>query len=442
MGGPVSLRARLLIIIGAALGVLWISAAVWMMRDLDRNLQRTLDERLAMSARMVSGLLAQSPPDTGSSPISASGSLVVPGSDGIACQIRSLRGEIIATTRPPGEAPLQSSAPGFRTITVDGERWRTFTLHANGFDITTADRVEERALLWRRIALAAGIPFLIAAVGGLVALWSGVGRALLPLRRLRESLAQRRPGEGEPLPVAGLPAELRPLIDSLNQLFARTERALQRERSFTSDAAHELRTPLTAIDTHLQVARLTGGEAAGQALVDAATGAARMRDTLDKLLLLARVEGGSELDDGERISARDVLDRAVAAVGADPSGRILIGGDGGARIVDVPAALAVVAVRNLLDNALKYSAASVQVEIAEDAGHAIFRVCDRGPGLTDDELASATRRFWRVRKSGKGTGLGLALVEAVVTAFSGSLDLRRRNSGGLEARLALPAMGA
>lgn len=434
-----SLRARLLIIIGAALGVLWISAAVWMMRDLDRNLQRTLDGRLAMSARMVSGLLAQSSLDAGSSPISARGSLMVPGSDGIACQIRSLRGEIIATTRSPGEAPLQSAVPGFRTVTVDGEQWRTFTLRADGFDITTADRLDERALLRRRIGFAAGIPFLIAAVGGLGALWFGVGRALSPLRQLRESLADRRPDEAEPLPVAGLPAELRPLVGSLNQLFARIERALQRERNFTSDAAHELRTPLTAIDTHLQVARLTDGDVAAQALSDAAIGTTRMRDTLDQLLLLARVEGGSRLDDGERISARDVVERAVAAAGGDPLQRIRISGEAGALVVDVPAALAVVAVRNLLDNALKYSDAAVLVAVEEGAGRVIFNVRDRGPGLSDNELASATNRFWRVRKGGRGVGLGLTLVEAVVTAFSGSLELRRRINGGLEACLALPA---
>lgn len=430
---------RLVVIIGTALGVLWMSAVVWMMRDLDRNLQRTLDERLAMSARMVSGLLARSALDAGSSPISARGSLIVPGSEGIACQVRSLRGEIIATTRPPGEALLQPSAPGFRTVTMDGKQWRSFTLHANGFDITTADRIDERRLLWRRIGLAAGIPFLIAAVGGLAALWCGVGRALRPLTRLRESLAERRPDEGEPLPVAGLPLELRPLVDSLNQLLGRMQRALQRERGFTSDAAHELRTPLTAIDTHLQVARLTAGEAQNQALADAATGSARMRDTLDQLLLLARVEGGGEADGGERIDASEVLNRAVAAVGGDPSGRVRLGGDGGTAIVDVPAAMAVVAVRNLLDNALKHSAGPVEVDFGHDAKRVTFCVKDRGPGLTDEELESATRRFWRVRKGGQGTGLGLALVRAVATTYAGALELKRRDGGGLDARLELPA---
>lgn len=90
-----SLRLRLVLTIGIALAVLWSVAALWMLRDLDRNLQHTLDERLAMSARMVSGLLTQSQLGIGgASAITLRNAVTVPGSRGIACQIRSLRGEV------------------------------------------------------------------------------------------------------------------------------------------------------------------------------------------------------------------------------------------------------------------------------------------------------------------------------------------------------------
>src|SRR5690606_825193 len=128
----------------------------------------------------------------------------------------------------------------------------------------------ERALLRRRTALAAGIPFLIAGFGGLAALWVGVGRALSPLRELQRKLGNRRPDELEPLQTQAVPPELGPLVRSLNGLLDRIAQSIQRERNFTNDAAHELRTPLTAIDTHLQVARLTQGEDAARALQDAA----------------------------------------------------------------------------------------------------------------------------------------------------------------------------
>jgi len=190
----VSLRLRLVLTIGIALAVLWSVAALWMLRDLDLKLQHTLDDRLAMSARMVSGLLAQTQIGaTGQSAITVRDAVTVPGSRGIACQIRSLRGEVIATTQGASSALMDANVPGYRTKLLDGAHWRTYTLQANGFSITTADSLNERAGLSRRIALAAGLPFLIAAFGGLLALWVGASRGLAPLERLGRTLAQRQP---------------------------------------------------------------------------------------------------------------------------------------------------------------------------------------------------------------------------------------------------------
>src|SRR3546814_6588975 len=100
--------------------------------------------------------------------------------------------------------------------------------------------------------------FRIAAGWGLLAWCLGAVRALATLDRLRRTLAQRQPDADEPLDAQAMPGELRPLVESLNHLLQRVSDAVSRERSFTNHAAHELRTPLTAIDTHLQVARLTG----------------------------------------------------------------------------------------------------------------------------------------------------------------------------------------
>lgn len=435
-----TLRTRLLAIIGVALLVLWGAAAVWMLLDLERNLQRTLDERLAMSARMVAGLLTQQALAPGAAARSARGTLVVSGGRGIACQVRSLRGEIIAATSGAGQVPLQATAPGYRTVVAQDQSWRTYTLRTNDFDITTADRLDERALLRRRIAMAAGIPFLIAAVGGLFALWIGVGRALSPVLDLQRQLAERKPDAIEPVIADALPGELRPLIGALNGLLERVSKAMQRERTFTSGAAHELRTPLTAIDTHLQVARLTGGETATQALDDAAVGVERMRATLNQLLMLARIEGQASFDDGERISGDEAMARAAAATDHGPDPRVRISGSKAPSKLEVPAALAVVALRNLIDNALKYSDAqrSVDVDMQEADGRTTFRVRDRGPGMTDEELACATQRFWRGSSSAKGTGLGLTLTRAVTEAVGGALRLDRGIDGGIIATLELP----
>ena len=435
-----SLRLRLTLTIGIALAVLWGVAALWMLRDLDRNLQHTLDERLAMSARMVSGLVAQSQISTRGPPaVTVRDAVIVPGSRGIACQIRSLRGEVIATTRGASNALMSASGAGYHTKTLRDAQWRTYTLQTNGFSITTADRLDERVALRRRIALAAGLPFLIAAMGGLLALWIGASRGLAPLERLRRTLGDRQPDAIEPLITQSLPTELQPLIETLNHLLHRVTQAVLRERNFTNDAAHELRTPLTAIDTHLQVARLTTGDEAERALADAGEGVRRMRATLDQLLMLARVEGRLPFDEGELISAEEVLNRVLAASAPEAASRIFRSGDGGSAALAVPPALAVAALRNLTDNALRYSTPGTRIEVVTecDRGTVRFRVIDRGPGFEGRDPGQAMQRFWRGHK-GHGSGLGLSIVDAIAIRYDGHLRLESSDDTGTIAELVLP----
>ncbi len=437
-----SLRLRLVLTIGIALAVLWGAAAGWMLRDLDRNLQRTLDERLAMSARMVSGLLVQSRPGDGAPPaFTIRDAVTVPGSRGIACQVRSLRGEIIATTQGASSAVVGANRPGYATRMLDGAQWRTYTLQANGFNITTADSLNERAGLGRRIALAAGLPFLIASLGGLIALWIGAGRGLAPLGQLRRALAVRAPDAIEPLDAGSMPAELQPLVDSINHHLQRVAQAVLGERHFTSHAAHELRTPLTAIDTHLQVAQLTTGKDAQRALADAGEGVRRMRATVDQLLMLARVEGRASFDDGEFPRADDVVDRVIGACTADDGARLARIGDSGGAVLAVPSALAFAALRNLTDNALRHSPAGSRVELATDCDNASvrFRVIDLGCGFQPGDHANAVQRFWRGRAApAGGSGLGLAIVVAIAERYGGRVELRPHAPAGTVAELVLP----
>lgn len=442
-----SLRLRLALGIGLALAVLWAAAAAWMLRDLDHNLQRTLDDRLAMSARMVSGLLQQSSslPEGGSLAIDRA--VTVPGNRSMACQVRSLRGEIVATTHGTSGLPLDGSTPGYDTRLADGARWRTYTLRTDRFSVTTADRMDERDELRRNIALAAGLPFLIAAIGGLIALWFGVGRGLAPLERLRRTVAARAPDAVTPLDVAPLPNELQPLADTLNHHLRRTAEAMHRERHFTNDAAHELRTPLTVIDTHLQVARITTGAARERALEDAGEGVHRMRSTLEQLLLLARVEGRLSFDEAEALDADEVLERAIADGTRAGAGRIVRRLAAPTAVLAVPPELAITALRNLTDNALRYSPPETSVEVVIDTGpgSVSFTVIDHGPGLGRD-AARAKERFWRGdgEGSGPGSGLGLTIAEAIARRYGGSLELLPGSGStsaiGTSARLTLPRL--
>lgn len=437
-----SLRLRLLLMIGVSLSLLWGGVALWMLRDLNHEMRRTLDQRLKMSANMVAGLMAQNPAAwDGSIGKAGASTLTMPTAEqGLACRVSSLRGEVFARTPGATSAAIVTAAPGFADPEINGERWRSFTVETAGLRVTTADRVAERNMLQRDVLVATAVPFIVALVGSLMVLWLGVKSGLLPLERLRQALASRAPDALTPIPEATMSRDLLPLVHGLNQLLQRMSVTISRERRFTSDAAHELRTPLTAIKIHLQVARITHGPQAEVALDYAEEGVARLQHTLAQLLTLSQVEGPFSWDDGQITRADEVARLAIRDAAPNAPGRITWDSDGSLAELALPQALAVTALRNLLDNALRYSPSenSISLELQVSKDVILFRVCDRGPGLSADELTLVTQRFWR-RGSGRGSGLGLSIVAAITERFGGSLELVQRPAGGLEAKLTLPS---
>lgn len=433
-----TLRWRLLLIIGVSLVTLWAAASVWMLVDLRKQFRSALDERLAASAHMVANLVLQLPPASG--PTAASPSLVkVLGREGVACEVRLLRGGLLARTQnSPGN--LGFTATGYSTRTIDGVQWRSYTLEERGVRITTADRMDRRLALLRGIVLATAVPFLIAAAGGLIALWLGVRHGLTPLTSIRAALASRHPDALQHIPDAQVPGELKPLVSTINSLLDRIQRAIERERTFTGNAAHELRTPLTAVKTHIQVARLTGsGKETGAALEQAEQGVLRLQSTIDQLLMLARVDSAQSFEGEREVSARFIAQMAVQQAPAEHHGSIVFRDHDLASTVSVPPVLAVTALRNILDNACRHSPTKTKVvlTVSESEGAASFTVEDRGPGMSEDERAKSVQRFWRKGRA-QGSGLGLSIVAAIAERYGGSFQLLPRAGGGLAARIAFP----
>ncbi|MFW6346502.1 MAG: histidine kinase dimerization/phospho-acceptor domain-containing protein, partial [Halomonas sp.] len=382
-----SLRTRLLLSLGLTLALLWSLAAAWLMRDLEAQFVATLDQRLAQSARMVAGLMAQLPEEVWLQ--ADQRALSIPPIEGLACQVHSPRGEIMARTHSDLESILAAGERGHAYREEGGVTWRVFTYERGGLTITTADRMDERNLLLRNVFQVAVVPFAVALLGSMVALWLGVLRGLAPLGRLRDSLARRHPDALAPVATYGVPVELRPLVETLNGLLARIQQAMVREQRFTSDAAHELKTPLTAIKTHLQVARRVEGEAAREALAHAEEGVGRLSRILDQLLMLARVEGRLQFEDGECSRVDDVVTLALRDSGVDP-GRFRMPPAWPAVELALPRELAVTALRNLVDNALRHGGEDTPVvldtQLDAAAGQLTFHVRDYGPGVDEQAL--------------------------------------------------------
>jgi two-component system, OmpR family, sensor histidine kinase QseC len=426
---------------------------VWMLSGLRVQLRSALDDRLAASARMVAGVVAQLPAQPALPQPGADDRLLdVIGRDGVACEVSLMRGEVSMRTlaRTAGSPGLDQAAPGYGTRMYGGKAWRTYVLQRGDLRVATADRLDVRAALLRETALAAALPFGVALVGSLVILWFAIGRGLAPLERVRQMLEQRRPHDDEPLPPMSVPRELEPLVGTIGELLQRVRAAIGRERRFTDDAAHELRTPLTAIKTHLQVLGLASRSSplvpeGRDAVAHAGEGVQRMQRTLEQLLLLARLDGRVEEHEAARCDARAAAQQAVreARAGSASAGRIRIDEAGAGVDVAAPESLLVSALRNLLENALRAAPdATVVLRIEDSPREVVFSVLDEGPGMSQEDCAKAVERFWRRGQPGQGSGLGLSIVNSIAQRFGGTFTLRPRVPGGLEARLCIPAAAA
>jgi two-component system sensor histidine kinase QseC len=279
--------------------------------------------------------------------------------------------------------------------------------------------------------------------------WWAVRRGLAPLQSLRAQLAQRGGQALQPVQVDDAPAEVATVADALNALLARMAQLLEAERRFTADAAHELRTPIAAIRTQAQVAQLAGDDAAGreQALRQTLAGCDRASHLVTQLLTLARLEGQT---DG-RASPRFDLAALVRRVGAELAGQAL------ARQQEMSLqahqhapvaaneALTFVLVRNLLDNALRYSppGAQIRLVVQASADHVRLTVDDSGPGLAPADLARLGERFFRVLgHSASGSGLGWSIVRRIAQVSGAQVLAQPSALGGLQVQVRWPRAAA
>jgi len=437
-----SLRGRLMAMIGLSLLVLWGIVSLWMLIDVRQQVLNTLDDRLAASARMVAslvaGLPAGTPPDIEHLPLD------VVGRDGLACEVSLLRGEV--TTQPiartAGSPGLERIEPGFGYHNYGGKRWRTYVLVQNGVRIATADRIEMRNHLLQGIALTVAVPFAIAFIGSLLALRFGIHWGLAPLEQLRRTLEARSPDDDTPLPRNRAPTELRPLTRTLDNLLCRVRQALALERRFTDAAGHELRTPLAGVKLHMQVANLAllqGRPAEIEAaLQGASVGVERMEHLLAQLLTLARIEGGQHGTDTAAIAS--VIHTSVGTLQPEQRARLQVELNclGHLRVA-IPEELMAVALRNLLDNAMRYTpeASPVILRVSvSDRGGVSLCVQDRGPGMSAEACEQAVKRFWRgAGVSSRGSGLGLAIVKAIMDRYGGKVSIKADGDQGLRACL-------
>lgn len=437
-----SLQARLLVMVLLVVCVVWVCSVAFTLMDASHEIDEILDGHLAQVAALLVFQQIHDDGDEDNNFLEAP--LLQKYAPKMGFQIFR-RNELVNHSATVGPKPMSSIANGFDTVILEkGDEWRVFAMSdpSIGVQVYVGELTQSRDHILLAVLRGMLLPFLIALPILALSMWFVIRRGLAPLRELSDGLLQRKPQALNAVQLSeGVPSEIKPMVQALNSLFERIELMLVSERRFTADAAHELRTPIAAIRTQAQVALGAGAHAVERdhALLATLAGCDRATRLVEQLLTLAMLEASSEdplklalTVDLSAVCRSVISDLAPASLArrqtlelAAPSRCLILGDE----------LLVGVLVRNLVDNALRYtkdgSRVFVYVGLAFELP--ILRVEDSGEGMTESEIARFGERFFRVLGHDQpGSGLGWSIVKRISKVFGASIDIGRSGKlGGL-----------
>lgn len=447
------MTARLYGLLLAATSIVWLSGMAWIYSGSRQELERVLDARLEEATIMVGSLISNADVKvtTGvsgmrfakqSTPIQT-----IESKFKLACQVWSIDGQLVGKSSEAPTTQLTHVTSGYSDQTISGTRWRVYAREDRdrGIRVLVGDSIAHRERLVRELIWGLAVPGLVVLLilSGLI--WLAIRKGLSPLRRLSDAVAGRNADDLSALDIGRAPAEVRPVVDGLNDLFQKVVIAREHERSVTAYAAHELRTPLAGLRTQVQIA-LAAPDAATRetALKNAMTAADRTTRMAKQLLALAQLDAGDSRAPHEWIDAgvrlKSICDELKSQ--SNPVPAVIDDALFGCKIRANPDAFHVAA-RNLTENAIQHTPGSAPVRwgLSKTADEAFITLDDEGPGIPAEELDKVKQRFFRGRhKSPVGSGLGLSIAETALQNDGMALRLLNRvPEGGLQAQIVIAA---
>lgn len=370
----------------------------------------------------------------------------------LAFQVWADRSWIIAQTPGAPESALKPDfANGFASLMVGEHRWRVYSISDSAkrkFVQVGRLHSELDAELQRKALVAVGILTTLVCIIGMLTFFA-VRRSLRPVADLEETLRRRAKFDLTPLSTKALPTELQPLVESFNHVLAQLDVAVESERRFIGDAAHELRTPLAALQAQAHVAlHARTAQEKDAALVKLIAVAQRNTRLSEQLLDLARLNAGEHAPQRERADLSELALHVAREfeVFAQTNQRTLAL-DIAPACIDCNIDEIGILLRNLVDNALRYTQKDGRVHIrcgcvdtgAGPAGY--VEVADDGPGVPANERESIFRRFHRVPgNGGRGSGIGLSLVAGITRLHTATIVTGTGIDGrGFSVRVQFPA---
>ena len=438
-GTPQSLAGHLTRTLVIWIGGAWLLGVLAVVWYVDSEINHNFDSELAEVSHRMFDIAAGDLDDAERAGAPAYPLLATPPlfkEDAVIFQVANGHGKVLMRSE---DAPLKSFdvplVPGY----ANAGKWRIYTVKHPTRDLylQLADPLDERRTTLNRTLLGLIIP-LAAVLPLLGLLLRGIARnELRPLQWLAGQIAQRSGTDLRPITLPGLPQELATVSDGVNNLLARLEHSLDVERALAANAAHELRTPLTAARLRLQTAlehdlRREDVQAALDALQV-------LSHRTEKLLQLSRAESGASFTRNRLDLVQLTADVAQEFWRDDQIQPRL-----DLRVPDehIPPAMGdldslAIALRNLVENALRYSGGHVVLEVRAPC---TLVVRDNGRGVTPAQLATLQGRHVRHSSDVAGYGLGLSIVNTIVTKHAAQLELESPlpgQAGGFEARIVL-----
>lgn len=330
---------------------------------------------------------------------------------------------------------------GFSDFNYNGDSWRAFGLYIPEHQVIVevAGEYEERQELSMLILLGLLVPLLFSFPVTIILIRKGINKGLHSLDEVTGQVQERSPLYLTKLPTENVPPDLLPLAAAINSLMVKLETSLEHERRFTDNAAHELRTPLAIIKAQAQVAAASEKvQERRKAITHLLAGVDGMTRLVEQLLILARLYSQKtavapiSLTQATRLVASEL---APFALQKD----ISLSLDGNDDItINAQHDLLCMLVRNLLDNAIKYTPdnGTVALRVYAASGKAVLEIVDSGKGIPLEEREKVFERFYRLPGSQElGSGLGLSIVQAIAQLFQAQITLDSPETLGTRVRV-------
>ncbi|WP_092274368.1 MULTISPECIES: ATP-binding protein [unclassified Duganella] len=438
-----SLRGRLLWFLLAAITMAAMAQAMIAYRSALNDADQIFDyhmQQMAMSLRS-SATLTNKAADTAADPEN----------DDLVVQVWTPDGAQVFRSLSRAALP-QRAVLGFSNVKVNKTTYRVFSVQTSNQTVQVAQDMAVRQRMAGTLALRTVGPIAVMAPVLMLVVWWVVSGSLAPVSRVKRQVAARQADDLSPVSENDLPDEVLPLVQELNLLFVRVRTAFEAQQHFVADAAHELRTPLAALKLQVLSLERAPDEAARKVAVSRVTaGIERATRLVEQLLVLARQEGGIEEIKLEPVQLGELVKRVLGDMnglaqarqidlGLHHADEVVVAGQQDALII---------LLRNLVDNAIKYTPAGGTVDVTLRRSVAatknakprvLLSVEDSGPGIPPEERERVFSRFYRVPGSpAGGSGLGMAIVQSIAERHGGVLTLAQSERlGGLQVNVDFP----